>query len=63
MHSGDSEFAIRSYSSQHIRVVVLDERISIYGLQSHSGVPNELMNARKMCAIRDNTSLNFPMTG
>lgn len=63
MHSGDSEFAIRSHNSQHIRVVALDERTSIYGLQSHSGVPDELINARKICATRDNTSLNLPTTG
>ncbi|KAM0729472.1 Alpha-2-macroglobulin-like protein 1 [Formica fusca] len=63
MHSEDSEFA-RLQSSLHGRVIVLDERVSIYGLQSYSGLPEELINARKMCATRDNnTSLNLPTAG
>lgn len=63
VHSEDSDFA-RLQSGLHGRVIVLDERVSIYGLQSYSGLPEELINARKMCATRDNnTSLNLPTAG
>ena len=58
MSSKDNEFATRSHSNRH---VVPDERVSIYGLQSYSGLPDELINARKMCAARDdNTTFNLP---
>lgn len=62
MHSEDSEFA-RSQSNLHSHVIVLDERISIYELQSYSGLPEELINARKMCTTRDNNTSNLPMAG
>ncbi|XP_012231026.1 alpha-2-macroglobulin-like protein 1 isoform X2 [Linepithema humile] len=56
MHSGDSEFAKRSHS-RHI----LDEQVSIYGLPPVGGVPQEITDARAMCANRDdNASLNVP---
>lgn len=43
MHHADSEFGKRS--SQY----VLNELVSIYGLQPVGGVPQEIIDARLMC--------------
>ncbi|XP_020295682.1 alpha-2-macroglobulin-like protein 1 isoform X2 [Pseudomyrmex gracilis] len=59
IHFGNSEFAKHSHS-RHI----LDQQISIYGLPSIGGVPNEITDARTTCASQKNTtSLNLPIAG